>query len=139
MSDRKAPTSARTANPTNYAPDRDGGHRGLFSRVLWQTSRPWRRPLARRLAIGRNKGTAARWQGTIADGVAGRVVRLSLQLGKPEPPNPKKVYQAPYPFTPWDSLIPCASRSCSPIPEYRPPQNMRGDFQLPIFGRRAKV
>lgn len=139
MSRRKAPTSARTANPTNYAPDRDGGRRGLFSCVLWQTSRLWRRPSARRLAIGRNKGTAARRQGTIADSEAGRVVRLSRQLGKPEPPNPKNCCRAPHPFTAWDSLIPCASRSRSRIPEYRPSQNMRGDFQLPIFGRRAKV
>ena len=94
MSHRKAPTSATTANPTNYAPDHSGGRRGRFPCVLCQTSRLWRRPSGRRLAIGRNKGTAEHWQGTTTntDDGARSGVRLSSSLGRPEPPNPKKVY-----------------------------------------------
>ena len=94
MSHRKAPTSATTANPTNYAPDHSGGRRGRFPCVLCQTSRLWRRPSGRRLAIGRNKGTAEHWQGTTTntDDGARRGVRLSSFIGRPEPPNPKKVY-----------------------------------------------
>lgn len=97
MSHRKAPTSATTANPTNYAPDHSGGRRGRFPCVLCQTSRLWRRPSGRRLAIGRNKGTAEHWQGTTTntDDGARRGVRLSSSLGRHERPNPKKVYHTP--------------------------------------------
>lgn len=98
MSHRKAPTSATTANPTNYAPDHSGGRRGRFPCVLCQTSRLWRRPSGRRLAIGRNKGTAEHWQGTTTntDDGARRGVRLSSSLGRPEPPNPKKSLPPPW-------------------------------------------
>ena len=99
MSHRKAPTSATTANPTNYAPDHSGGRRGRFPCVLCQTSRLWRRPSGRRLAIGRNKGTAEHWQGTTTntDDGARRGVRLSSFIGRPEPPNPKKSLPHPPP------------------------------------------
>ena len=94
MSHRKAPTSATTANPTKTTPDHSGGRRGRFPCVLCQTSRLWRRPSGRRLAIGRSMDAAEHWHGTTTntDDGARSGVRLSSSLGRPEPPNPKKVY-----------------------------------------------
>ena len=95
MSGYNAPIIARTATPYADAADSGGARRGAFSCVLWRTSRPWRRPLARRLAVGRNKGTAKGWQRTIAGGGAGRGVRLSPSLGTPEARPPKNVCHTP--------------------------------------------
>ena len=140
MSGYNAPTIARRANPYADTADSGGARGGLFSCVLCQTWRRWRRPSVRRLAIGRNKGTAKHWQGIIADCEAGRGVRLSFSLGKPEPTNPKYLYQAPLSLlggTPTDTL-----RLANALPNCRikaTPENMRGDFLLPILGRRADV
>ncbi len=98
MSGHNAPTSARTPTPYADPADNGGARRGPFSCVLCQTSRPWRRPLSCRLAVGRNKGMAARWQRTIEDSGARHVVRLSLLPGTPDHHGPKKVYHTPRPL-----------------------------------------
>lgn len=140
MSDRKAPRSARSANPYADTSDGGGARRGLFSRVLWQTSRLWRRPLARRLAISRRKGAAARWQMVTADGVARCAAHPSLRPGHPKSPNPKKLYHTPVPIVRDTPMIPRSSRFRFPITRItRPPKNTRGDFRLPIFERRSDV
>ena len=117
MSDYNAPTIARTATPYADTTDSDGARRGAFSRVLWRTSRPWRRPSARRLAVGHNKGTAARWQRTIADGEAGRGVRLSFSLGTPEAQPPKNLYHTPHPRALGTPLVSRPPRRGTPDPK----------------------
>lgn len=118
MSGKNAHRSARTPNPYADTPEHSGARRGAFSCVLCETSRLWRRPLARRLSVGRNNGQAARWQGEIEDGEAGCGVPLSPSLGTPEPQPPKKVYHTPHPRAVGTPLVSRAKRDGFPTSKY---------------------
>lgn len=134
MSGYNAPTSAQAATPYADTTDGGGARRVAFTRVLWQTSRPWRRPAARRLAVGRNKGTAARWQRTIADGGQVRGVRLSPSLGTPDPRQPEKSLPHPPPSRRWDSFGISFGASWDSRPE-----KYARKIRLPNFRGRANV
>ena len=140
MSGKNAHRSARTPNPYADTPEHSGARRGAFSCVLCETSRLWRRPLARRLAVGRNNGQAARWQGKIEDSEAGRGVRLPFSLGTPEPQPPKKVCHTPHPRAVGTPLVSRAKRDGFPTSKYpwdSYPEKCNLKNGFPNYGRRA--